>query len=346
MIDKKIGSYRIIERVGAGGMGVVYKAIDTSLDRPVAMKVLSSSLAENQDLVERFRVEAKAQAHLNHLNLATIYALLVHEVVIVVVRSFPNCVAVNPTSAVQFPAGAAERPGDLAGPAPYGRPPGGHDEPAPALRPDAPPRSNAVRVDASSPTTRSESHAPLVRVLIPSGTGFTVRMVDAIDSDKSAAGQLFNASVASPITVDDHTLIPKGAAARVRLEKVGGSEHSAGQTELRVRLISVAVSGSNYAVDTRLVEDKAADAGDTEKKGAFGALIGGRTGALLEKGKGAAAALFGKAKGTTTAAGAGAGEVTADQLVTHGERVRIPSDTKLDFTLSKPLEVNVVEGTR
>jgi serine/threonine protein kinase len=71
MIGEIIGSYRITDKLGEGGMGVVYKAIDESLDRVVAIKALSQDLSGDPQLVERFRSEAKAQAHLNHTNIAT-----------------------------------------------------------------------------------------------------------------------------------------------------------------------------------------------------------------------------------------------------------------------------------
>jgi serine/threonine protein kinase len=76
MTGTEIGNYRILEKLGEGGMGVVYKAVDTSLDRVVAIKVLNGDLARIPDLVARFRSEAKAQANLNHTNLATLYAFL------------------------------------------------------------------------------------------------------------------------------------------------------------------------------------------------------------------------------------------------------------------------------
>lgn len=79
MIGTQVGSYRITQKLGEGGMGVVYKAVDVDLDREVAMKVLSSDLLKNPDLVARFRAEAKAQANLNHTNLATLYAFMLHE---------------------------------------------------------------------------------------------------------------------------------------------------------------------------------------------------------------------------------------------------------------------------
>jgi serine/threonine protein kinase len=76
MIGREIGTYKILEKIGEGGMGVVYKGIDTGLDRLVAVKVLTPDLARNPELIERFRSEAKAQANLNHTNIATLYAFM------------------------------------------------------------------------------------------------------------------------------------------------------------------------------------------------------------------------------------------------------------------------------
>jgi hypothetical protein len=77
MIGTEIGTYRIVEKIGEGGMGVVYKAIDTQLDRVVAVKALNPEYSRDPALLERFRGEARAQAKLNHPNLATLYAFLV-----------------------------------------------------------------------------------------------------------------------------------------------------------------------------------------------------------------------------------------------------------------------------
>ena len=76
MIGTQVGNYRIVEKIGEGGMGVVYKAVEVSLDRAVAVKVLSPDLAGDQALIERFRSEARAQANLNHPNIATLYTFL------------------------------------------------------------------------------------------------------------------------------------------------------------------------------------------------------------------------------------------------------------------------------
>jgi serine/threonine protein kinase len=88
MIGTEIASYRILEKLGQGGMGVVYKAVDTGLDRMVAIKVLNPDLSKNPELVERFRAEARAQANLNHTNLATLYAFMVHEGTAIMVMEF------------------------------------------------------------------------------------------------------------------------------------------------------------------------------------------------------------------------------------------------------------------
>ncbi len=88
MEGKQIGNYRILEKLGEGGMGVVYKGVDTQLDRPVAIKMLKANLADNPGLVERFRTEAKTQANLNHVNLATLYAFLVDQEIAFMIMEF------------------------------------------------------------------------------------------------------------------------------------------------------------------------------------------------------------------------------------------------------------------
>lgn len=70
-----LGHYLIISKIGEGGMGEVYKAHDTTLDRTVALKVLSPHLFRNQEFLQRFRVEAQAQARLNGPNIVTLHSM-------------------------------------------------------------------------------------------------------------------------------------------------------------------------------------------------------------------------------------------------------------------------------
>ena len=72
---QKLSHYRLVEKIGEGGMGVVWKAVDTTLDREVAIKVLPEGLASEPQRLERFEREAKLLASLNHARIAALYGL-------------------------------------------------------------------------------------------------------------------------------------------------------------------------------------------------------------------------------------------------------------------------------
>ena len=75
MVGQILAHYKILEKIGSGGMGEVYLAEDTKLDRKVALKVLPPELAKNEDPRARFTREAKAVAALNHTNIVTVHSV-------------------------------------------------------------------------------------------------------------------------------------------------------------------------------------------------------------------------------------------------------------------------------
>jgi hypothetical protein len=168
------------------------------------------------------------------------------------------------------------------------------------------------------------------RGMIPSGTVLSIRMVDSVDSERDYVGQTFKASLDEPVLdPGGRTLVPRGADVVVKLVDDVQSGKIEGRTVLTLDIVSLRVNGREIDVDTTAITEQSSSRGARSGKviggtAALGAIIG---------------AIAGGGKGAAIGAGAGAGAGTVAQVATKGQRVRIPSETRLTFTLQQPVRL-------
>jgi hypothetical protein len=161
---------------------------------------------------------------------------------------------------------------------------------------------------------------------IPSGTTIIVRMIDGVDSEQSRLGQTYRASVDEPVIVNGQTIISRGSDCVARLVEDQDSGKFTGRTILKLDLQQVMVNGRMIDVTTGDVTQASSSRGSRTAK-----VVGGTTalGAII-------GALGGGGKGAAIGAASGAAVGGAAEVLTKGQRVKIPSETRLSFTLQQP----------
>ena len=208
-----------------------------------------------------------------------------------------------------------------------------------AARTKTAPKAEKSRQTAAAPPAATPAPPPPpqpVTVTVPANTIVTVRTIDSIDSKTNQAGQVFKASLDAPIVVDNRVIVPAGADAYVKLVDAKSAGRVTGRSELGLELSSIVFEGKTYSVVSSDVKQSGTSRGkqSAERIGG-GAALGALIGAVAGGGKGAAIG---------AAVGGGAG--TGVQVFTKGQQVKIPSETRLDFTLQQPLDITYLPGKR
>jgi hypothetical protein len=203
-----------------------------------------------------------------------------------------------------------------------------------AAKPAAPAASSASAAPRLVPgnervTRPTSSNAASTGFTIPTGSKITIRMIDSINSETNKVGETFIATLDEPLMQEGLEVVPRGADIRGRIANVNEAGRIAGAAELGLELTQIIVNGIQYSLQTSEYAEKAEGrGGQTAKRAGIGAGIGAAIGAIAGGGKGAA-----------IGAGVGGGGATAIQVMTKGDKLNIPSETKLEFTLRAPLVV-------
>jgi len=185
-------------------------------------------------------------------------------------------------------------------------------------------------VPGSERVTRPASpNAANTGYTIPTGAKVVIRMIDSINSETNKVGETFIAVLDEAISQGGVEVIPRGADVRGRIANINEAGRIAGSAQLGLELTQIVVNSIPYSVTTSEYNEVAEGRGSqTAKRAGGGAAIGAIIGAIA-----------GGKKGAAIGAGVGAGGATAVQVLTKGEKLNIPSETKLEFTLRTPLIV-------
>lgn len=198
------------------------------------------------------------------------------------------------------------------------------------------PRLRRVQPDSQPTIMRPDSDPPPApaaarreSVELPAGTNLVVRMIDGVDSEVNRVGQTFAASMDEPVILNGETVIPRGADVVVKLVDAKESGKLAGRAELTLDLMSVKVDGRMVDINTQSVSRESDSRGQrTAKVAGGGAVLGAIIGGIAGGGKGA---VIGAGAGGATGAGV--------EEVTKGQRVKVPSETRLTFVLDTSIRI-------
>jgi hypothetical protein len=178
------------------------------------------------------------------------------------------------------------------------------------------------------PPPAAPAPMPVSGIQIPSGTPITVRMIDAVDSKVAHLGQTFRASIDEPVLMNGQTVIPRGADAVAKLVEDQQSGKFEGRTILTLALTDITINGQMIDTTTGDVSKASSSRGARTAKVVGGTTaLGAIIGALAGGGRGAA---IGAASGAAVGGGA--------EILTKGQQVKIPSETRLTFTLQQPIQ--------
>lgn len=167
------------------------------------------------------------------------------------------------------------------------------------------------------------------QITIPAGQALLVRMIDGVDSSKNQVGDVFHASLETDLYLGGVFIARKGTDVYGKLADARQAGKMTGRSELQLQLTRIVIEGHDYPlVSSDYTVKGRSQNTDTAKKVGGGAIIGAIIGGIIGGGKGAA-----------IGAGAGAGTGAAAEVLTRGDKVKVPSETLLEFRLEQPAVV-------
>src|SRR5262249_27848590 len=173
-------------------------------------------------------------------------------------------------------------------------------------------------------------------ITVPAGTQLAIRLVDELNSETAQVGDVFHATISTPVTVGDATVIPMTSNVEGRVVDVKSAGRFKGQSDLVIELTRLHLNGKSYTLST----DRWSKAGSSRGK-ATAAKVGGgaAVGAIL-------GGIFGGGKGAAIGAAAGAGAGTGVSAATKGQQIVLKPETVLNFQLQSSVAVVPASGGR